>query len=72
MISSTAVHYVAAVYGLAWVIVLAYVAILNAKLGRLERQLDELTGLLERRGAAVDDEAGIELPRLVEERRVDA
>ena len=49
-VSRTAVQYVAAVYGLAWIVTLAYVVILNSKLGRLERQLDEIVGLLERRG----------------------
>ncbi|HYX86573.1 MAG TPA: hypothetical protein VE777_16490 [Gaiellales bacterium] len=49
MIDESAVKSVAAVYGLAWIATLAYVVILNAKLGRLERQLDELAGLLERR-----------------------
>ncbi len=49
-VSETAVKYVAAVYGLAWIVTLAYVVILNSKLGRLERQLDEIVGLLERRG----------------------
>ncbi len=52
MISESAVQYVAAVYGIAWVVTLAYVVILNAKLGRLERQLDEIVGLLERGGDA--------------------
>jgi len=50
VIDESAVRSVAAVYGLAWIVTLAYVVILNAKLGRLERQLDELAGLLERRG----------------------
>jgi CcmD family protein len=50
-VSRTAVRYVAAVYGLAWIVTLAYVVILNSKLGRLERQLDEIVGLLERRGS---------------------
>jgi CcmD family protein len=49
-ISATQVHFVAAVYGVAWIVVLAYVVILNSKLGRLERQLDEIVGLLERPG----------------------
>lgn len=49
MIDETAVKYVAAVYGLVWVVTIAYIAILNVKLGRLERQLDEIAGLLERR-----------------------
>ena len=38
------IQYVAAVYGLAWVVTLAYVVILNSKLGRLERELDEIAG----------------------------
>jgi len=33
----------------AWVATLAYVVILNAKLGRLERQLEEIAGMLEAR-----------------------
>ena len=49
MIRSVYVHYVAAVYALAWSVKLAYVVILNSKLGRLERQLDEIAGVLERR-----------------------
>lgn len=48
-IDETAVRYVAAAYGVAWVVVLGYVVILNSKLGRLERQLDEVVGLLEAR-----------------------
>ena len=47
MIDETAVRYVAAVYALAWVVTLAYIVILNAKLGRLERQIDEIAGILE-------------------------
>jgi hypothetical protein len=53
MIDEFAVKSVAAVYGLAWVVTLAYIGILNAKLGRLERQLDEITGLLEGRAGDV-------------------
>jgi CcmD family protein len=49
VISETDVKYVAAVYALAWVVTLAYVVILNSKLGRLERELDEIAGLLEAR-----------------------
>ena len=49
MIDESAVRSVAAVYGVAWVVTLAYVVILNAKLGRLERQLEELAGILESR-----------------------
>jgi len=47
MIRETYVHYVAAVYALARIVTLAYVVILNSKLGRLERELDEIAGLLE-------------------------
>ena len=53
MISEFAAKSVAAVYGLAWVVTLSYIAILNAKLGRLERQLDEIAGILERRAGDV-------------------
>jgi hypothetical protein len=47
VIRESAVQYVAAVYGLAWVVTLAYLGILNAKFARLERQLDEIATLLE-------------------------
>ena len=50
----TTIKYVAAVYGLAWIVTLAYVIILNSKLGRLERQLDDIAGALERRKAGGD------------------
>jgi CcmD family protein len=36
--------YVAAAYGIVFVVVLVYVLIIGLKLGRLERELDELTG----------------------------
>jgi CcmD family protein len=49
VIDEFAVKSVAAVYGLAWVVTLVYIAILNSKLGRLERQLDEIAVVLERR-----------------------
>lgn len=49
MIPATEVRHVAAAYGLVWIVLLAYVIILNAKLGRLERQADELAGLIEQR-----------------------
>lgn len=52
MISESAVRHVAAVYGVVWVAAIGYVVILNAKLGRLERQLDELAALLEAKAAA--------------------
>jgi hypothetical protein len=48
------IKYVASVYGLAWIVLLAYVVILNAKFGRLERQLDEIVGKLESQKAAGD------------------
>jgi hypothetical protein len=47
MISETAVQYVAAVYGLTWVAAISYIAILHSKLGRLERQLDEIVAVME-------------------------
>jgi hypothetical protein len=47
VISETDIHYVAADYALACLVTLAYVVILNSKLGRLERELDEIAGLLE-------------------------
>ena len=52
MIDEFAVKSVAAVYGLACVVTLAYIGILNAKLGRMERQLDEIAALMERRAAS--------------------
>lgn len=39
-----AVPYVAAAYLAVWVVILLYVTIIGRKLGRLERQLDELEG----------------------------
>jgi CcmD family protein len=51
VIEETAVKYVAAVYGATWVTLLVYVLILNAKLGRLERELDEVVAMLEARRA---------------------
>jgi hypothetical protein len=47
VIDETAVQYVAAVYGITWFVSIAYIAILQAKLGRLERQLDEIAGVME-------------------------
>jgi CcmD family protein len=41
---TTAEKYVAAAYGIVFLIVLVYVLIIALKLGRLERELDELTG----------------------------
>jgi CcmD family protein len=50
----TSVKYVAAAYAVVWVLTLVYVAILRAKLGRLERELDEA----ERRLAETSGETG--------------
>ena len=51
MIDETAVQYVAAVYGVTWVVAIAYIGILHTKLGRLERQLDEIVGCWSRGGS---------------------
>jgi CcmD family protein len=72
VISETAVHYVAAVYGVAWVVILAYVVILNAKLGRLERQLDELASLMPAGRADEPERDAPALTDLVQGRRADA
>jgi CcmD family protein len=50
VIDETDVQYVAAVYGVTWVVLLVYVLILSSKLGRLERELDDLAARLEGRG----------------------
>ena len=45
MLAVTAAEkYVAAAYGIVFLVVLVYVLIIGLKLGRLERELDELTG----------------------------
>jgi len=44
-------QYVAAAYGVVFVFVLAYVAIIAAKLARLQRQTAELLTLVQRRPA---------------------
>jgi CcmD family protein len=41
---TAAEKYVAAAYGAVFLVVLLYVLIIGLKLGRLERELDELTG----------------------------
>jgi hypothetical protein len=46
------VQYVAAVYGAVFVVVLAYVAIIAAKLARLQRETAELLELVRRRQSA--------------------
>ena len=47
----TAIEYVAAVYLLAWVAILVYMAIIGQKVTRLEADLDRLEKALEERGA---------------------
>jgi CcmD family protein len=49
---TTAEKYVAAAYGIVFLIVLVYVLIIGLKLGRLERELDELTGQVRERREA--------------------
>ena len=60
---TAAEKYVAAAYGLVFLVVLVYVLIIGLKLGRLERELDELTGQVrERREAEADAERREEVP----------
>ena len=49
---TTAEKYVAAAYGIVFLVVLVYVLIIALKLGRLERDLDELTGQVRERREA--------------------
>jgi CcmD family protein len=49
---TTAEKYVAAAYGIVFLIVLVYVLIIALKLGRLERELDELIGQVRERREA--------------------
>jgi CcmD family protein len=46
---TTAEKYVFAAYGVVFLVVLVYVLIIALKLGRLERELDELTGTVRER-----------------------
>ena len=46
---TAAEKYVAAAYGIVFIVVLVYVLIIALKLGRLERELDELTGRVRER-----------------------
>ena len=46
---TAAEKYVAAAYGIVFIVVLVYVLIIALKLGRLERDLDELTGQVRER-----------------------
>jgi len=53
MLAVTAAEkYVAAAYGIVFLVVLIYVLIIALKLGRLERELDELTGRVRQRREA--------------------
>lgn len=49
---TTAEKYVAAAYGVVFLVVLVYVLIIALKLGRLERELDDLTGTVRERREA--------------------
>ena len=49
---TTAEKYVAAAYGIVFLVVLVYVLIIALKLGRLERELDELNGQVRERREA--------------------
>jgi CcmD family protein len=55
---TAAEKYVAAAYGVVFLVVLVYVLIIGLKLGRLARELDELTGTVreERREATKQQE----------------
>jgi CcmD family protein len=53
---TTAEKYVAAAYGIVFLVVLVYVLIIALKLGRLERELDELTGRVRERREAEQEE----------------
>ena len=50
----TSVKYVAAAYAVVWILTLIYVAILRAKLGRMERELDEAERRLEETRSEAD------------------
>jgi hypothetical protein len=52
---STAWKYVAAAYGLVWLVILLYVWILRAKLGRMQVQLEAAERELAARGGAEVD-----------------
>ncbi len=49
---TAAEKYVAAAYGVVFLVVLVYVLIIALKLGRLERELDELAGRVRERREA--------------------
>jgi CcmD family protein len=53
---TAAEKYVAAAYGIVFLVVLVYVVIIALKLGRLERELDELTGTVRERREAESEQ----------------
>jgi CcmD family protein len=53
---TTAEKYVAAAYGIVFLVVLVYVLIIALKFGRLERELEELTGLARQRRTAESEQ----------------
>jgi CcmD family protein len=53
---TAAEKYVAAAYGIVFLFVLVYVLIIALKLGRLERELDELTGQVRERRQAEQEQ----------------
>ena len=53
---TAAEKYVAAAYGIVFLVVLVYVLIIALKLGRLESELDELTGRLRERREAESEQ----------------
>jgi CcmD family protein len=53
---TTAEKYVAAAYGIVFLVVLVYVLIIALKVRRLERELDELTALARQRRTAESGE----------------
>jgi len=53
---TAAEKYVAAAYGIVFLVVLVYVLIITLKLGRLERELDELTGVVRERREAEQEQ----------------
>ena len=55
-------QYVAAAYGAVFVVVLAYVAIIAAKLARLQRQTAELLELAGRRAGPVAEARSVPAP----------
>ena len=55
-------QYVAAAYGVVFVVVLAYVAIIAAKLTRIQRQLVDVLELAERRRTRVVEAKAVSQP----------